>query len=557
MATAIRETYEPADVRKLLRFRQEAGQIWLGEQRMLLLHADYLKGLREELLATLGRERTHGLLFRMGFASGESDARLVRDLLPDAPITEIMRLGPAIHGLEGQVVGTVPFLECDIEKGSFFAESHWLSSWEDEAQLSVHGHSDEAACYSQTGYASGYITALMGKLVVFKELQCLSQGHDECQIIGRPAEEWGENDPWVNLLQPDDVDTEITRLQEQVEVLRERLKKPAQQGNLVGISHRFMDALQMCERAAPSTVTVLLLGETGVGKEMFARWIHDNSPRREKPFVAVNCGAIPNELVEAELFGVEEGAYTGAKGARPGRFERAAGGTIFLDELGELSLSAQVKLLRVLQEGEVERLGGTKTIKVDVRVVAATNVDLPEAIADKTFRADLYYRLNSFPVEIAPLRQRRADIPPLVDMLVERFSKLHGKSISGITDLAMNALLTYDWPGNIRELENTIVRSILLADTGGEIEVDHLGLPFRSTARNDDVLGNDGFLRNDEAGGGDYSAEILSRFGSLEAIEKALIDHALEASDGNVSASARLLGLSRPQLDYRLKSRRD
>ncbi|ASY44141.1 hypothetical protein CJD35_06545 [Sphingobium xenophagum] len=190
MATSIRKIYEPAEVRKLLRFRQEAGQIWLGEQRMLLLHADYLRGLRAELLATLGRDRSHGLLFRMGFASGQADAQLVRKLLPDAPVTEIMRLGPAIHGLEGQVVGTVPFLECDLETGRFFAESHWLSSWEDEVQLSEHGHGDEAACYSQTGYASGYITALMGKLVIFKEVQCLSQGHDECQIIGKPAEEW-------------------------------------------------------------------------------------------------------------------------------------------------------------------------------------------------------------------------------------------------------------------------------------------------------------------------------------------------------------------------------
>ena len=243
---------------------------------------------------------------------------------------------------------------------------------------------------------------------------------------------------------------------------------------LIGVSQGFRAAFELLKSAADSAITVLLLGETGVGKEMFARWLHDNGPRAKGPFIAVNCAAIPHDLIEAELFGVEKGAYTGAQLARAGRFERAHGGTLFLDEAGDLPLAAQVKLLRALQTGEIERLGSEQVAKVDVRIVAATNVNLQQAMQAGKFRSDLFYRLNTFPITIPPLRERTADIPALIQRFVEKYGELYRKKLRGLTDKAMRAVLSHPWPGNIRELENAIERGVLLAPDNGPIEAQHL-----------------------------------------------------------------------------------
>lgn len=546
---------EPAasELRKLLRFRQEAGQIWLGEHRMVLLHAEYLRGLRDELMATLGLERAQGVLFRMGFASGQADAALVRSLLPGADIQTVMRLGPEIHGLEGLVVGTVERLELNIETGHYLADASWQSSWESEVQLEAFGETKAPSCFSQTGYASGYASALMGTLVIFKELACLSCGAAACRIVGRPAAEWGSDDPWVRLLEPDNLQVELAALREQVAKLEERLDVRRSQGALVGASKKFYEALDLLGRAAGSSITVLLTGETGVGKEAFARWVHANSSRVGKPFVVINCGAIPEDLIESELFGVDAGAFTGAKVGRPGRFERADGGTIMLDELGELSLGAQVKLLRVLQTGEVERLGGVTTRQVDVRVIAATNVDLEQAVVDRRFRQDLFYRVNSFPVRIAPLRERRADILPLVELFLAAAQQRHGKSVSGLSDMAANLLVAHTWPGNVRELENVVERAVVLAADGGEIGVDHLLVPEQpgSPAAGLDDEGRVSLEATDI----DPIEALLNEDGGIERVERLLIERALARTGGNVSAAARLLGLTRPQLDYRLKAK--
>lgn len=543
-----------ASLRQLLRFRQSEGQIWLGEHRMLLLHAEYLRGLCEELVSTLGRARAQGLLFRMGFASGKADAALVRSLLPDLSLAEMMQLGPEMHGLEGLVVGSVESVEFDLTAGSFDARASWQSSWESEAQLERFGEAPEPSCHSQTGYASGYVSALMGFRVVFKEVACLSCGAGRCQIVGRAASAWGEDDPWVRFLEPDSLGSEISELREQVARLEQRLVTTRSQGDLIGVSKSFRETLGLLERAAPKTITVLLLGETGVGKEAFARWLHANSSRADKPFVAVNCGALPEDLIESELFGVEAGAFTGAKVARAGRFERAHGGTIFLDELGELTPSAQVKLLRVLQEGEIERLGSTSTRKVDVRVVAATNVDLGDAVSTKRFRSDLFYRLNSFPVTIAPLRERRADILPLADAFLTRAQHRHDKHVTGLSGMAIRALIEHDWPGNIRELENLIERGLLLAEDGEELGIQHLGLQG-AIDKDEAIVDAEGRLRTDETSEFDCIDATLQQIGGIEDIERALIERALSRAGGNISAAARLLGLSRAALDYRIRTK--
>jgi two-component system, NtrC family, response regulator HydG len=540
-------------LRRLLRFRQDAGQIWLGEHRMILLHAEHLRGLRAELVATLGLKRAHGLLFRMGFASGKTDAALVRALLPDADLETILHLGPEMHGLQGVVVGNVDRIEFDLAKRHFFCDGTWRKSWESESQLEQFGETVEAACFSQTGYASGYATALLGELIVFKEVACMSCGAPVCRIIGRPAAAWGENDPFVKMLEPHNVGAELIELREQVAELSKRLNFRREQGDLIGASKKFYEALDLLAKAAPSTVTILLTGETGVGKEAFARWAHANSSRAKGPFVAVNCGAIPDELIESELFGAEAGAYTGSKAARPGRFERADGGTILLDELGELSPSAQVKLLRVLQTGEIDRLGGVKTRVVDVRVIAATNIDLQTAVSERRFRSDLFYRLNTFPVHIAPLRERRADILPLVEFFLGKAQSKLGKSVSGMSDMASNSLVAYDWPGNVRELENLVERGVLLAPERGEIAVEHFGLA-PSSFRRDAIFDQEGHLCDASASEGDSIDHALSQTKSLDALEKILIERSLAKSGGNVAAAARALGLTRAQLDYRIKA---
>jgi formate hydrogenlyase transcriptional activator len=260
------------------------------------------------------------------------------------------------------------------------------------------------------------------------------------------------------------------RLDESVVVTREATIPRVHRG-LAADSAAIQRVLAQVEQVAPTTATVLLAGETGVGKEVFAQTIHDLSTRHKRPMVHVNCGAIPSALIESELFGRERGAYTGALSRQAGKFELAEGSTIFLDEVGELPLEAQVKLLRVLQEREVERLGGSRPIKVDVRVIAASNKDLERAVAERTFREDLFYRLNVFPITVPPLRERVADIPLLIWTFIDEYAKSFGKPISSLSKDSLAALQQYAWPGNVRELRNTIERAMITA-TGPHLTVD-------------------------------------------------------------------------------------
>ena len=293
---------------------------------------------------------------------------------------------------------------------------------------------------------------------------------------------------------------------------------------------------------------------SGVGKERFARTLHEMSARKAAPFIAVNCAALPDDLIESELFGVERGAFTGAHTSRAGKFERADGGTLFLDEVGELPLPAQAKLLRVLQEGEIERLGDERTRRVNVRLVAATNVDLPKAVAAGTFRRDLYYRLNVYPVTIPPLRELVCDIAPLVDVMIRRFETLHEKRLAGISDKAMLALKGHSWPGNVRELENVLERGVILAPTNGLIEVEHLFLGSAPTAGPQHQLNAAGGLEAQALPGSlDLPKAVLDSGVDLESFEQSLLQRAVERADGNLAAAARLLGITRPQLTYRLK----
>jgi len=326
---------------------------------------------------------------------------------------------------------------------------------------------------------------------------------------------------------------DVQKLRQENLSLREALGKRYQHPNVVAQSSRMQEVLATVERVALTNSTVLLGGESGVGKDLIARAIHEKSRRAAGPFIKINSTAIPENLIESELFGYEKGAFTGATTTKPGKFELADKGTIFLDEIGDIPLATQVKLLRVLQEREFERLGGTRLIKVDVRLIAATNRDLRAALEEGTFREDLYYRLNVVPIDIAPLRERREDIPELTTLFVARFSGDSGKPITGIASDAMQLLVSYHWPGNVRELQNVIERACALAQ-GPLLNVSDINL--------DNLRGKAGAPADN----------FLPAGMTLEQWEDEMIREALRRANSNKSQAARLLGLSRNALRYRL-----
>ncbi len=550
---AVQRSLERFNLRSRLRFNIDAGQIWLDESRMLLLHAKALGALRRELIDSLGAKRAHGLLFRMGFAAGQEDAERASKLLGEGDNYDVFQIGPELHAFEGLVKSTITEADIDWEQGTFFGEVVCENSWEAESHLQQYGIGEDTACWTLSGYASGYVTRFFRRFIVFRETQCTCRGDHQCIMVGKPVETWGD-DAYLEYCRPAEMDTVYQDLAQELWQLRGRQREQMPSGKLVGGSPAFRTAFDLLSKAARSPITVLLLGETGVGKEVFAQWLHENSDRAGQPFVAVNCAAIPNDLIESELFGVQKGAFTGAQQSRPGRFERADGGTLFLDELGDLSPSAQVKLLRVLQIGEVERLGDDKTRKVNVRLVAATNVNLQQAIAEGRFRADLYYRLATYPVAIPPLRERKSDIPILVGALLEKYAPAYNKTLHGLTDRAMQALMAYNWPGNVRELENLVERAVLLAPSGGQIELEHLfagsapatpqGVPVDGRGQ----VGNAEELRREQL----YDSLLDDGF-DLQAHENRLLELAVRRANGNLTHAARLLGITRRQLAYRLK----
>ncbi|WP_437882941.1 sigma 54-interacting transcriptional regulator [Pseudomonas sp. LRF_L74] len=541
---------ERFNLRSRLRFNIDTGQIWLDESRMLLLHAKAFGAMRKEMIDTLGPQRAKGLLFRMGFAAGQQDAELARKLIGEGDNFDVFQVGPELHAFEGLVRSVMREAQIDWEEGSFFGEVECHNSWEAESHRHHFGIAEEPACWALTGYASGYTTGFFKRLIIFRETRCTCQGDGHCHLVGKTAEAWGD-DAHLEYLQPQD-DTPLKALREELQQLRgNQPLRPT--GRLIGCSPAFLRTFDLLSRAAGSTITVLLQGETGVGKEAFAQWLHENSERADKPFIAVNCAAIPNDLIESELFGVQKGAFTGAAQSRPGRFERADGGTLFLDELGELSPAAQVKLLRVLQTGEIERLGDDHARKVNVRLVAATNVNLQQAIADGYFRADLYYRLATYPVQIPPLRERRPDIPVLVDSLLAKYAPVYQKSLPELSERAQQALQDYHWPGNVRELENIIERAVLLAQPGTPIGVEHLfhgEPPVESGA----PVKPDGRVANrDDARHEQLCESLLGEGFDLQAHEHRLLELAVRRAQGNLTHAARLLGITRRQLAYRLK----
>ncbi|MBI3184034.1 MAG: sigma-54-dependent Fis family transcriptional regulator [Myxococcales bacterium] len=327
---------------------------------------------------------------------------------------------------------------------------------------------------------------------------------------------------------------EKRRLVRDAAALRERLRERHKFQNIVGESPELQAVFEVVKRAAPTKATVLILGESGTGKELIAQALHEESPRKDRPFIKVNCAALSETLLESELFGHEKGSFTGAVGRREGRFELADGGTLFLDEIGEISPALQIKLLRVLQQKEFERVGGTQTLKVDVRLVAATNKDLAGEVKAGHFREDLFYRLNVVAVTLPPLRKRKGDIPALVAHFVDKYASSYGKQVKGLAPGTLNALLAHDWPGNVRELENVVERAVVLA-TASELTADDLPATLR------------GPRPREKSSGG------LIPGATMYEIEREAILRTLEMVNGSTTRAAEILGISVRKIQYRLK----
>lgn len=546
-----------------LRFNPEDGCIWLERERMLLVHLSAYAAFRKELIEAVGQEAAKRMLMRMGHAGGSSDGALARRARPESDMLTNFLAGPRLHAIEGMVVVEPVAHSFDPATNFHAGEWIWRNSIEVEAHLKEHGLSKEPVCWSAIGYATGYTSVFMGRPILYREIECRAMGHAQCRIVGKPAELWedGARDDLQNglcLSEPWNSDTDQWERTAGVVA-------PAQEwsdGRLLGMSPNFVSTMELIGKVAPTDAPVLLVGEAGVGKKTSARALHRLSKRARRPFVHFSCSVATGDALDAELFGIEKGALAGAAVSRNGRVERANGGTLFLEDVHCLDARAQSKLLRVLQAGEVKRLGGGQPRPVKLRVIAASTPRLMAAVRDGCFREDLYYKLSAFPIRLAPLRERRSDIPLLLKHFVREFAGRHDKRIRSVAQSAIAFLLTYEFPGNIAELESMIERAVILAPDAGTIDLSHLSSPldqdsprFFSVSRagrlsmggTEDPPATDGTPSLDRLLDGNFS---------LETFENEIIARAVERASGNLSAAARELGMTRPQLAYRFRKSR-
>ncbi|MBK7078119.1 MAG: sigma 54-interacting transcriptional regulator [Myxococcales bacterium] len=531
---------------ELLDFAPAEGRITLRDRRMLLWDADAFGSLRRELIDNLGTDVACGILRRFGFANGYRDALSTKALGAWPSDREWWLTCPALQAHQGKVRPQVTTLELDRAAGRFRLEVDWHGSYEAEQHARVSGDAAAPACWTLAGYASGFSTAVMGEEVYVVETRCRAQGHPCCQVVGQTRQAWGaEGDAIAAAYQARDLARELqareAELQRTVAALSRsegelralRGEGPGADG-LVVRGRAMAAVLELVGRVAQVDATVLISGESGTGKERIARTLHARSPRAAGAFVAINCGALPEALLESELFGHVKGAFTGATSDRPGLFAAAGGGTVFLDEIGELTAATQVKLLRVLQEREVRPVGATATTPIDVRIVAATHRDLAAMVADGRFRQDLYYRLKVVTVEVPPLRERKEEILPLARHFIERTCAAYKLPARLLSPEAAALLTQHPWPGNVRELEHAIEHAIVVAGGDGKLAVEHLPSELR-------------------AGAAAPVARLLDAAVPLEEIERRYTLLVLERNRGSRVATARALGIGTNTLWRKLK----
>jgi two-component system response regulator HydG len=522
----------------------EKGRISLHGRRLVLHSMDAVAQFRRDLVDLVGPDQARRVLTRFGFFSGQADAAAMRRIYPSIGLHEWLLSGASLHALMGVTRAVVRTLELPDGAGRFRMEVSWHESGEAEEHVTQFGRAAAPSCWMLVGYASGYASYCLGNPVFFVETRCRAAGAQVCSAVGRDESSWGsELAPHRVYFEADDITRRIRDLSRalraasrQLSAERKRLAEleALRAGLPVEVHSRsFGRMLEVATRTSRFETSVFITGESGVGKEVLARYIHQHSPRRAGPFVAINCGALPDTLLESELFGHAAGAFTGARGERAGLFEEAAGGPVFLDEIGETSPATQVKLLRVLQEREVLRLGENVPRKIDVRVVAATNRDVQQALHEKRLREDLYYRLAVVEIRVPPLRERRDDILTLARHFARRFAEKQGLRRLTLDASCAEVLLDYDWPGNVRELENAIEHAaVLCAD--GIVRPEHLPAAVRVPQPR---------FRASAAGGPRSLAEV----------EAEHIQAVLEHTQGNKGRAAEILGIGGATLWRRLK----
>lgn len=519
------------------------GRIDLRGRRLVIHSIDAFARFRGALLESVGLLRARQVLTGYGYFWGEADAATMRRIYTWDSMRELLTAGSRLHALQGVVRSRIKSLGFDEEAKTVRCELNWYESGEAEEHLKVYGKTDHAVCWMLAGYASGYYSACLGSKVYFAEQRCRAMGDRICSAVGLDEASWGDElAEVVRYFHVDDVAGEIATLTRELKRRDRELAKQRRQLKSLTSEKRafpevrskpFQDLLDVVDRAATFDTTVLILGETGVGKEVLARRLHELSRRSKGPFVPVNCSALPETLLESELFGHVAGAFTGATAGRVGLFEHASGGTLFLDEIGDVPTATQVKLLRVLESREITRLGESTPRPIDVRIVAATNRNLEEAIETGRFRDDLYYRLGVIRLEVPPLRERTEDIPPLARYFVARFStKLHIRDLK-LDSSCIELLLRYPWPGNIRELENAIEHAAVMSE-GGIIRPDDLPQIVRSSPA---------LSAPEGAVGG----------ATLSDVERNYILSVLEAHEGSRTKAAAALGISPTTLWRKLK----
>lgn len=533
---------------EMLELKPEEGTIYFKNRRVLIVEADALGVLRQELIAALGEERARCILTRFGYASGYQDALSLMDLFHWQTDEDWWQAGPILHTLEGIVKATRVKGSFDKKGKRFHSEVIWRNSYEAEQHLLRFGKSSTPVCWTLAGYASGYATAWFGSEIYYIEEECVGKGDSRCYVVGRSAGEWGDRiTPHLQCFRAKDVRQEINQLMEEVRkkeqevtLLKKALHQKKDSGEFIYTSKKMEEVIDLVSRVAVVDTNILLMGESGTGKELIARMIHQKSPRRAGPLVAINCAALTETLLESELFGHVKGAFTGATSDKKGLFEEANKGTLFLDEIGEISQALQVKLLRALQEKEIRRVGGNRSIKVDTRVLTATNRDIQEMVKIGQFRSDLFFRLNVISITVPPLRERKEDIVPLARYFIDKYSKTLGKKNISLSPKAMDLLMSYEWPGNVRELENVIERTIVLC-TSHRIEAECLPPEIRTCA-----------ISPQEKAPQETPFQWSSL--SLEEIEREHILQTLKKNQGNQMKTAKELGISYSTLWRKLKS---
>jgi DNA-binding NtrC family response regulator len=545
-------TMDDLQLLQVLDFEPSEGVIRFHEQRMVIQGAAAMGLLRRELIATLGAETARRLLLRFGYADGYHDAVSLREHVAGGDPLDGIRAGLRLHQLEGIVHAEARRLAYDARRGVFEAEIEWRNSYEAEQHLLHHGQSAVPVCWTLLGYVSGFASACLGHDVYFRERSCVGQRHARCTLEGRSAVAWGEDLPTLrDEFRGADLRAEVERLREAVsrqarelarrqrmlarrerglEALRERALRHATSRRFVVRSAAMHDVLETALRVAPLDTTILITGESGTGKEFVADMIHEQSRRAVRTMVTVNCGALTETLLESELFGHVRGAFTGAVRDKVGLFEQASGSTLFLDEVGDMPLALQVKLLRALQQGEVRRVGAERPVHVDVRVIAATNRDLRADVQAGRFREDLFFRLAGFEIRVPPLRERREEIPVLAYQFLRRAARTTGKPVQAISAEAMERLVGHPWPGNVRELEHAVERAVILAH-GATVTARDLAPDIR------DSRGLSGRMTL-----------------NIRAHEGRLIAEALARSGGNRRRAAEALGISTVSLWRKIKA---